>query len=195
MQPEFPLLEFSLVETLPLVLFQDIVGAQAEEALRRFSSPRRTICAQGHLEWLARLFYTTGQPICPTLKSNLYFLMKDSYCYFITTDFSPWHKWSNRTRQSLQWKMSIHLRDSHNIRYPPHLFFLDNPRVICKVTRSMACHTNTHDLVSSEIHEDTVILCLAQKCCSVEGSPKESSDPQYSPLHQTSCYFLKILLV
>lgn len=49
MQPEFPLLEFSLVETFPLVLFQDIVGAQAEEALRRFSSPR-TICAQGHLE-------------------------------------------------------------------------------------------------------------------------------------------------
>lgn len=156
---------------------------------------RRTICAHGHLQWLPRLFYTTGQPICHTCKSNLYFLMKDSYCYFITTDFSPWHKWSNRTRQSLYWKMMIHLLDFHNIRYPPYWSFLDNPRVSSKVTHSVACHTNTHDLVSPKIHEDTIILCLAQNWCSVEDAPKESSELLYSPLQQTSCYFLKILLV
>lgn len=184
-----------MVETFSLVLSEDIVGTQAEDALRRLSSPRRTICAHGHSEWLPRLCYTTGQPICHTFKSNLFFLMKDSYSYCMTTDFSPWDKWSNKTRQSLLWKMSRHLLDFCNINYPLYLSFLDNPRVTSKVTDSVACHTTTHDLVSPEIHWETVILCLVQKWGSTGNAPKGSSELQHSPLHQASCYFLKILLV
>lgn len=128
----------------------------SEEALL---TKENNLCSQAFIQVMtSKDFYKTGQPICHTFKSNLFFLMKDSYAYFITTDFSPCHKRSNTTVQPLNWKMSRHLLDFHNIRYPLYLSFLDNPKVTSKVTDSVACHTTTHDLVSLEIREETVLL-------------------------------------